>query len=67
MIIPRYFPSFQETTNQFGWFEGSVLMENKAPNKVYNVVFSAAFAHMVNDTKSFSFELLDHRQVGESG
>lgn len=55
------------TTNQFGWFEGSVLMENETPDKVYHVVFIANYPHMVNSTKTFSFELVDHREVGESG
>lgn len=58
---------FSGVTNKFGWFEGSVLMENEMPDKVYNVVFNAAFSHMVNTTKTLSFELVDHRQAGESG
>lgn len=57
---------FSGVTNQFGWFEGSVLMENEMTDKVYNVVFNAAFPHMVNSTKTFSFELISNQQVGES-
>lgn len=55
---------FSGVTNQFGWFDGSVLMQNETPDKTYTVVFTANYPHMVNTTKTFSFELIDHRQVG---
>jgi hypothetical protein len=56
---------FSGITNQFGWFSGSVMMENEPSNQVYHVVFTAAYPHMVNSTKTFSFELVDHRDIGE--
>lgn len=55
---------FSGITNQFGWFEGSVLMQNETPGRVYNVIFSATYPHMVNTTKTFSFELIGNNQVG---
>lgn len=54
-------------TNQFGWFKGSVLMKNETPNQVYRVVFNATYPHMENSSKTFSFVLMDHREVGELG
>lgn len=58
---------FSGVTNQFGWFQGSVLMENEIPDETYHVVFDASYPHMVNTTKTFSFELVDHGEVGETG
>ena len=56
---------FSGVTNQFGWFEGSVLMENELTNQNYKVVFNATYPHMENSSKTFSFVLMDHREVGD--
>ncbi len=52
-------------TNQFGWYSGSVLMQNYPVDQNYYVKFTATYPHMHNATNSAQFELVDASTFGK--